>query len=63
MKNTLHFLLAAVFTLSALSAGAAPEKTGESGRPYLEFRLAEYAEGTVWIDHVELSEVKKPEKK
>ena len=41
-----------------------PEKTGETGgQPYLEFRLAEYAEGTVWIDHVELSEVKEPEKK
>ena len=40
----------------------APEGTGETGRPYLEFRLSEQAAGTVWIDQVELCEITEPEK-
>lgn len=36
----------------------APEGTGEKYKPYLEFRLAEGAIGKVWIDRVELVEVK-----
>ena len=31
-----------------------PEGTGEKSKPYLEFRLAKDAAGSVWIDHVEI---------
>ena len=37
----------------------APEGTGEEYQPSLEFLLFKGASGKVWIDHVELFEVKK----
>ncbi len=36
----------------------APEGTGELATPYLEFIMTAGATGKVWIDHVEIKEVK-----